>query len=204
MRGSKWQSFITPEQIIEAYKHGVFPMATSRLGEIDWFIADPRTIVPLDERFRVRRSLRQAMRKMDFDIRVNTAFAEVIRACARHDELGEQSVWLSEEMIGLYIDLHQRGMAHSVEAWMNNRLCGGLYGMALNGAFFGESMFTRVSYASQVALVALVERLRARGYRLLDAQMRTPHISHFGAVDLSHDEYLILLHDAMRADCRFV
>jgi leucyl/phenylalanyl-tRNA---protein transferase len=203
MRGSQPQFHISPEQIIEAYRHGVFPMATSRAGEIDWFIADPRTIIPLDERFRIRRSLRQAMRKLEYEIRIDTAFADVIRACARHDEVEERSIWLSEEMIGLYIELHRRGIAHSVEAWMNNRLCGGLYGMAINGAFFGESMFTRVSYASQVALVALVERLRERGYRLLDAQMRTPHITHFGAIDLSHDEYLVLLYDAMQTDCRF-
>lgn len=203
MRGTKTESDITPEQIIEAYRHGVFPMATSRTGAIDWFIADPRTIIPLDDRFRVRRSLRQAMRKMSYEIRVNTAFAEVIRACARHRELGEPSIWLSEEMIALYTELHRRGFVHSVEVWTDGKLSGGLYGVAIRGAFFGESMFTRVSFASQVALVALVERLRERGYRLLDAQMRTPHIGHFGAIDLPHDEYLGLLYDAMHYDCRF-
>lgn len=204
MRLSDSLSKITPEQIIQAYKHGVFPMATSIDGDIDWFIADPRTIIPLDERFRLRRSLRQAMRKIAYEIRVNTAFAEVIRACARHEEKAAEGVWLSEEMIGLYIELHRRGYVHSVEVWVDNQLSGGLYGVAIKGAFFGESMFTRVSYASQIALVALVERLRERGYRLLDAQMRTPHIGHFGAIDLSHDDYLDLLYDAMQIECYFV
>ncbi|MBI3649575.1 MAG: leucyl/phenylalanyl-tRNA--protein transferase [Acidobacteria bacterium] len=199
-----YASHITPEQIIQAYRQGIFPMATGLEGEIDWFIADPRTVVPIDERFRVRRSLRQAMRKMSYEIRINTAFAEVIRACARHDEKSEDGVWLSEEMIALYTELHRRGVVHSVEVWMNQELIGGLYGVAIQGAFFGESMFTRVSYASQIALVALVERLRERRYRLLDAQMRTPHIAHFGALDISHDEYLDLLFDALQYDCRFV
>jgi leucyl/phenylalanyl-tRNA---protein transferase len=204
MRRSDSLSKVTPEQILQAYQCGLFPMATSLNGEIDWFIANPRTVIPIDERFRVRRSLRQAMRKLDYEIRINTAFAEVIRACARHTELGRQSIWLSEEMIALYTELHDRRYVHSVEVWMDNQLSGGLYGVAINGAFFGESMFTRVSYASQIALVALVERLRERRYKLLDAQMRTPHIGHFGAIDLSHDDYLDLLYEAMQHDCQFI
>jgi leucyl/phenylalanyl-tRNA--protein transferase len=179
-------------------------MATSLDGDIDWFIAEPRTIIPLDERFRVRRSLRQALRKTDYEIRINASFDEVIRACARHDVKDEDGVWLSEEMIGLYRQLHRRGFAHSVEVWIDNELSGGLYGIAIQGAFFGESMFTRRSYASQIALVALVERLRRQGYQLLDAQMRTPHIAHFGALDLTHLEYLNLLAGAMSLDCSFV
>src|SRR5262245_37305615 len=120
MRGLPIQSHITPEQIVTAYQHGVFPMATGLSGEIDWFIADPRTVVPLDERFRIRRSLRQAMRKMAYDIRINTAFETVIRACARHTELSDQSIWLSEEMIALYTELHRRKFVHSVEVWIDN------------------------------------------------------------------------------------
>jgi leucyl/phenylalanyl-tRNA---protein transferase len=204
MRSSNSDSGITPEQIIQAYRHGYFPMATGLDGEIDWFISEPRTIIPLDERFRIRRSLRQALRKTAYEIRINTSFDEVIRACARHDVKDEDGIWLSEEMIQLYARLHRRGYVHSVEAWMEGELSGGLYGVAIKGAFFGESMFTRKSNASQIALVALVERLRERGYKLLDAQMRTPHISHFGALDLTHLEYLNLLHNAMRYDCSFV
>lgn len=179
-------------------------MATGLDGEIDWFISEPRTIIPLDERFRIRRSLRQALRKIVYEIRFNTSFDEVIRACARHDEKDEDGIWLSENMIALYTQLHRRGYVHSVEVWIDNQLSGGLYGVAIQGAFFGESMFTRKSYTSQIALVALVERLRQAGYQLLDAQMRTPHIAHFGALDLSHEEYLEWLYKAMRYDCHFV
>jgi leucyl/phenylalanyl-tRNA--protein transferase len=202
MRNS--DSRITPEQIIQAYMYGYFPMATSLDGDIDWFIAEPRTIIPLDERFTIRRSLRQAVRKTDYEIRINSAFDEVIRACARHDIKDEDGVWLSEEMIRLYTELHRRGFVHSVEVWIDNQLSGGLYGVAIKGAFFGESMFMRKSYASQIALVALVERLRERGYQLLDAQMRTPHIGHFGAIDLTHEEYMALLYKAMRLNCHFI
>ncbi len=179
-------------------------MATGQQGEIDWFIADPRTVIPLDERFRVRRSLRQAMRKTAYEIRINTRFVEVIRACSRQGKLSPYEIWLSDEMIELYTELHRRGLAHSVEVWIDNELSGGLYGVSIKAAFFGESMFTRRPYASQIALVELVERLRARGYRLLDAQMRTPHISYFGALDVSHSDYLHLLADALERDCVFI
>jgi leucyl/phenylalanyl-tRNA--protein transferase len=203
MRTPKQRATITPEMILAGYGRGCFPMATGQNGEIDWFIADPRTIIPLDERFRVRRSLRQAMRKTAYEIRINTCFLEVIRACSRQGELSVQEIWLSEEMIELYRELHRRGFAHSVEVWIDNQLSGGLYGVSIKSAFFGESMFMRRAYASQIALVELVSRLRERGYRLLDAQMRTPHIGYFGAIDLSHMDYLHLLADAMERDCSF-
>ena len=179
-------------------------MARGRYGKIEWFMADPRTIIPLDDRFRVRRSLRQQMRKTDYQIKIDTDFPTVIRACARHHAVDEEEVWLSDEMISLYVELHRRNFAHSIEVWSGDSLVGGLYGVALKAAFFGESMFSRATSASQIALVALVERLRERGYRLLDAQMRTPHIGFFGAMDLTHDEYLATLSEAMLDDCRFV
>lgn len=179
-------------------------MSRGQHGEIDWFLSEPRTIIPLDDRFRIRRSLRQCLRKADYDIRINHDFSAVIRACARHGEVHYEEVWLSDEMIALYIELHRRGFAHSLEVWQNGQMVAGLYGVSLKSAFFGESMFTRVSFGSQVALVMLVERLRARNYKMLDAQMRTPHIAHFGAIDLTHDEYLALLSGAMLDDCRFV
>lgn len=203
MRGKITRNIITPEQILAAYQQGYFPMARGREGRIDWFMAEPRTVIPLDDRFRVRRSLRQALRKIPFEIRINSCFLDVIHACARHSEVTQEEVWLSDEMIALYTELHRRGFAHSVEVWSAGALIGGLYGLSLKGAFFGESMFTRQSSASQIALVALVERLRARGYRLLDAQMRTWHISHFGALDMSHHEYLGALGQAMLTDCVF-
>jgi leucyl/phenylalanyl-tRNA--protein transferase len=179
-------------------------MARGLDGAIDWFFADPRTIIPLDERFKVRRSLRQAIRKFTGQIRLNTAFPTVIRACARHEEIHPGEVWLSDEMIELYIELHRRGFAHSVEVWEGDGLVGGLYGIALRGAFFGESMFSRAPSASQIALVALVQRLRERRYNLLDVQMHTQHVGYFGAVDLTHEQYLAVLAEAMLDERSFV
>ena len=202
-RKSAARRIITPEQVITGYQQGYFPMSRGLHGEIDWFMSEPRTIIPLDERFRVRRSLRQSLRKTEYEIKINHDFAAVIRACARHDEVHPEEVWLSDEMINLYIELHRRGFAHSVEVWQDGAMAAGLYGVSLKSAFFGESMFTRVSFGSQIALVELAERLRARKYRMLDAQMRTPHISHFGAIDLTHEEYLTVLAHAMFDDCRF-
>src|SRR5262249_44088660 len=154
--------------------------------------------------FQIRRSLRKTIKKSEYQVRLNTDFASVIRACARHDEVENEEVWLSEEMIAIYLELHHRGFAHSVEVWNEENLVGGLYGVSLRAAFFGESMFSRAPSASQIALVALVERLRERGYFLLDAQMRTPHIGFFGAIDLMHHEYLALLAEAMLDDRSFV
>ncbi|MGH9768377.1 MAG: leucyl/phenylalanyl-tRNA--protein transferase, partial [Blastocatellia bacterium] len=186
------------------YQQGYFPMAKGRFGHIDWFMAEPRTVIPLDDRFHVRRSLRKTIKKLDYQIRLNTDFRSVIRACARHDEVENEEVWLSEEMISIYLELHHRGFAHSVEVWDGESMVGGLYGVSLRAAFFGESMFSRAPSASQIALVALVERLRDHGYLLLDAQMRTQHIAYFGALDLMHNEYLGMLAEAMLDDRSFV
>jgi len=190
--------------VIAGYQQGYFPMARGRFGHIDWFMAEPRTVIPLDDRFHVRRSLRKTIKKLEYQVRLDTDFAAVIRACARHDEVENEEVWLSDEMISIYLELHQRGFAHSVEIWDEEKLVGGLYGVSLRAAFFGESMFSRAPSASQIALVALVERLRERGYFLLDAQMRTQHIGYFGAIDLMHNEYLGLLAEAMLDDRSFV
>lgn len=195
---------ITPEQVISGYQQGYFPMSRGRYGEIDWFMSEPRTIIPLDDRFKVRRSLRQAIRKTDCQVRINYDFPAVIRACARHDDVHPEEVWLSEDMIALYAELHRRGFAHSVEVWQDGQMAAGLYGISMKSAFFGESMFTRIDFGSQIALVALADRLRQRKYRLFDAQMRTPHIGHFGAIDMTHDEYLAILANAMLDDCKFV
>lgn len=189
--------------LIAGYRSGYFPMSCGREGGIDWFIAEPRTILPLDDRFKVRRSLRQTMKRLDYQIRINSDFAAVIRACARHCQVSDREVWLSDELIELYSQLHRQGLAHSVEVWTADGLVGGLYGVAIQSAFFGESMFSRITSASQIALVALVERLRLRGFTLLDVQTRTPHIGLFGAIDLTHPQYLELLHEAMKVDCRF-
>src|SRR5262245_35060018 len=150
---------ITPEMVIAGYQQGYFPMARGRFGHIDWFMAEPRTVIPLDDRFRIRRSLRKVIKKSQYEIRLNTDFASVIRACARHDEVDNDEVWLSDEMISIYVELHRRGFAHSVEAWDGERLMGGLYGVSLRAAFFGESMLSRARADALSAPVALVRGL---------------------------------------------
>jgi leucyl/phenylalanyl-tRNA--protein transferase len=190
---------ITPEQVLAAYQHGMFPMSRGRYGDIHLYISDPRAIIPLSN-FKVRRSLQQAYKKHPYRIVFDTAFPQVIRTCARHYEVYPEEVWLSDEMIELYIELHRRGHAHSVEVWHKDEMVGGLYGLAMQAAFFGESMFSRVRYASQFALLALVEHLRQRNFLLLDTQVMTPHLRQFGAIEMTHDEYMAILMQALREE----
>ena len=195
---SKRPAGITPELVLQAYRIGYFPMADSSAGEIAWFSPDPRAILPLDS-FHTTRSLRQRMKKGPFDLRINTSFAQVIHSCADRTE-----TWISEEIVETYVKLHQLGYAHSVEAWEKDRLAGGLYGVALGGAFFGESMFSRVADASKIALVYLVERLRERGFTLLDSQFTTGHLQQFGSLEIPREEYLNMLARALLIDTSFV
>ncbi len=188
---------LTPELVLKAYRLGAFPMAHWD-GRIYWFSPDPRCIFPLDA-FKIPRSLRQTIRRAKFEVRVDTAFARVLAGCADRPE----GTWISPEIARVYGELHARGYAHSVESWQGGELAGGLYGVALGGAFFGESMFTRVPDASKVALVALVERLRTRGFALLDTQWRTEHLARFGAVEIPRREYLRRLRAALDLPCRF-
>ena len=167
-------------------------------GEIAWFSPDPRGIILLDA-FHIPHGLRRVLKKGEFQLRLNTVFEEVIRACSERAE-----TWISEEIIQSYIHLHKLGFAHSVETWLDNELAGGLYGVSLYGAFFGESMFHRVTDASKVALVGLVNRLNERGYRLLDTQYVTSHLTKFGAVEISRAKYMRLLKQALALECKFV
>jgi leucyl/phenylalanyl-tRNA--protein transferase len=167
-------------------------------GEIGWFSPDPRAIIPLDERFHVPHGLRRTLKKGRFELRVNTAFTEVMRGCARRPE-----TWINDEIVASYTELHRMGHAHSVEAWLEGRLAGGLYGVALGGAFFGESMFHEVTDASKVALHGLVERLRQRGFTLLDTQWTTEHLVTFGAYEISRGKYLAWLRAALAQNCQF-
>ncbi len=185
--------------LLAAYRTGFFPMGVGR--SVEWFSPDPRGILPLD-RFHVPRRLVRVLKRGQFTVTINRAFEEVIHACARLDE--PEGVWITDEIRTSYIALHRLGFAHSIETWSQGELAGGLYGVSLRGAFFGESMFHRVSDASKVALCALVERLRARGYRLLDVQWVTPHLARFGAIEIPRAEYLARLEDAMAVDCEFV
>jgi leucyl/phenylalanyl-tRNA---protein transferase len=193
---------IEPELLISAYASGWFPMAVEG-GEIRWFSPDPRGIIPLDG-FLVPRRLARVWRQARFEITVNRAFGEVIHACAEIPrDPNDPGTWITREIIDSYAALHARGLAHSVEVWRDRQLAGGLYGVALGGAFFGESMFHRVTDASKIALLALVERLRARGFELLDTQWTTEHLEQFGAVDVPRRDYLRRLERALPADCTF-
>ena len=188
------------ETVLAAYRSGFFPMAESRRGPISWFSPDPRAVIPLDT-FNIPRSFRRQLRRPDLTCTINSAFHRVILACAERGPFSE--TWISDDIVRVYSDLHRRGVAHSVETWSNGILIGGLYGIALGGAYFGESMFSRESNASKFALVHLIERLRNRGFVLLDTQIINDHVRQFGAVEISREKYLDLLTRALRQPTKF-
>ena len=187
---------LTPELIVAAYCRGIFPMADEG-GELGWYSPDPRAVFPLDA-FHVPRSLAKTIRRNVFEVRIDAAFEAVIRGCA-----DRTLTWISEEIVASYTALHRVGLAHSVEAWREGQLVGGLYGVSLGGAFMGESMFSRETDASKVCLVALVERLRERGYVLLDSQMATEHLTKFGQLEIPRREYLRQLRAALKLERTF-
>jgi leucyl/phenylalanyl-tRNA--protein transferase len=190
---------IPVDALLNAYASGWFPMAVAP-GEIRWYSPDPRGIIPLDG-FHVPSRLARTLRRHAFEIRVDTAFRDVIQGCAARDD--DEVNWIDAEIVESYCALHEKGFAHSVEAWRDGRLAGGLYGVALGGAFFGESMFHDVRDASKAALVALVDHLRARGFVLLDTQWVTDHLLQFGAVEIPRRRYLRLLDQALDAAVTF-
>ncbi|TPW25864.1 leucyl/phenylalanyl-tRNA--protein transferase [Pararhizobium mangrovi] len=190
---------ITPELVLKAYSCGLFPMAESADDpEIFWIEPELRGVIPLDG-FHVPKSLAKVLRRERFDVRRNTAFPAVIDACAEATE-DRDSTWINSVIRRLYVELHTLGYAHSIEAWREGQLVGGLYGVSLGAAFFGESMFSRETDASKVCLVRLVEHLRERGFRLLDTQFTTDHLRRFGAVDVPRRAYDQLLAAALRGD----
>lgn len=191
---------LDPNTLIAGYCYGVFPMADEE-GNIHWCAPDPRAIIPL-ETFHVPRRLMRTFRKGEFEIRVDSDFATVIRECARPAP-GRHGTWISPELIDAYEQLHAMGFAHSVETWQDGVLVGGLYGVALRGLFAGESMFSRQPDASKIALVALVNRLRAGGFVLLDTQFLTPHLARFGAIEIPRQEYHARLVHALAVQARF-
>lgn len=186
---------ITPELILSAYCRGCFPMAEPETGEISFYEPDPRALIPLDDRFHIPHGLRRTLNKRPFEIRMDTAFAEVIHACARTGCPEEQ--WIDPQIETLYGKLHEMGFAHSVECWDEDGLQGGLYGIAMGKAFFGESMFHRKTDASKVALVALVNLLRSNDFLFLDTQWTTPHLLTFGTYEIPAREYRQLLKRAL-------
>jgi len=188
---------IDPELLLQGYRLGVFPMALED-DSIGWFSPDPRAVIPL-EGLHVPHALRRVWRQKLFRIKIDNQFSEVIRGCA-----ARKDTWINGEIIESYQRLHQLGYAHSVEAWIKNELAGGLYGVAIGGAFFGESMFHRIKDASKIALVALVEHLRAKKFALLDTQWVTPHLAQFGAVEISRAHYLRMLRRAVELPRTFL
>jgi len=189
---------LTPEGVLLAYRHGIFPMADERSGETLWFRPDPRAVIRLGG-FHVSRSLARTLRRGVFEVRVDTDFEGVMRGCADRPE----GTWISERFVEVYGALHRAGRAHSVETWRGGRLCGGTYGVALGGAFMAESMFHRETDASKVALAALVQRLRERGFALLDVQYVTPHLESLGAIEIVRREYERRLEHALALPCTF-
>ena len=190
---------LEPELLLTAYCKGIFPMAVNKRGDIGWFSPDPRAIIPLNERFHVAHGLRRVLKKNSFEITTNRDFETVIHECGkRHGD-----TWISDKIIESYCNLHRLGFAHSIETWLGGKLVGGLYGVHIGGAFFGESMFHRATDASKVALVALVERLRSGSFILLDTQWQTPHLAQFGTTEIPRHEYLQLLKQAVALECAF-
>lgn len=188
---------LTAEQLLRAYALGIFPMARRRDDpRIYWVDPEERGILPLDE-FHIPRSLRKTVRQGVFEIRCDTAFQQVMELCAEAAP-DRPDTWINDPILQLFIELHHQGRAHSVEAWQGDKLVGGLYGLSLGGAFFGESMFSRATDASKVALVHLVARLRKGGYSLLDSQFVTDHLSRFGAIEISRADYQLRLLDALK------
>jgi leucyl/phenylalanyl-tRNA--protein transferase len=190
---------IAADALLTAYASGWFPMAVGD-GQIRWYSPDPRGIIPLDT-FHVPSRLARSLRKADFEIRVDTDFRGVITACANREDADGN--WIDQEIIESYCELYATGCAHSVETWKDGVMVGGLYGVSLRGAFFGESMFHNVTDASKAALVALVDKLRSGGYVLLDTQWVTDHLVQFGAVEIPRRRYLRMLDDALRVDATF-
>jgi len=194
---------LTPDLLLRAYAAGIFPMAESRHDqELFWVDPEQRGIIPLD-RFHVPRRLRRTVRQAPFEIRCDTVFGEVMQACSEPAP-GRPDSWINDEIIRAYTELHRLGHAHSVECWRNGVLAGGLYGVSLGAAFFGESMFSRATDASKVALVHLVARLRAGGFMLLDTQFITRHLQQFGSREIPREAYHRLLAEALSRPARFL
>jgi leucyl/phenylalanyl-tRNA--protein transferase len=193
---------ITPQVLLKAYAVGIFPMAESAEDPgLFWIEPEERGILPLDT-FHLPRRLRRTVASGRFEVRVDHDFDAVISACAQSTE-GRPKTWINARIRKLYGELFEMGAAHTIEAWRDGELVGGLYGVELGGAFFGESMFSRERDASKVALVHLVARLRAGGFKLLDAQFTTDHLRQFGALDVAREEYQLLLEEALSAEADF-
>lgn len=192
-----------PQLVLSAYMQGIFPMAhPEEQGSIYWYAPDPRAILPLQD-FHCPRRLAQTVKNKPYDIAIDRDFEGVINACAAPRKT-QQQTWISSGLAKTYIKLHEMGFAHSVEAWKDGELVGGLYGVSIGGFFAGESMFYRATDASKICLVYLVRRMKERGFALLDIQFMTDHLAQFGAIEIPRDDYEQRLAEAIERDCTFV
>ena len=191
------KELLKPENMIRLYASGAFPMADAETGNINWYLPEVRTIIPLDS-YNIPRTAKKAIENQKFEIRYDTDFEGVLEGCA-----DRESTWISEELKSAYRRLKKRGHIHIVETWKNGKLVGGLYGVTFRGAFFGESMFSKVTQASKAALAALLKHLKEKDFILLDVQYMTDHLKMFGAVEISFEEYTKLLHKAYVRECKF-
>lgn len=186
---------IDSDMLLRAYAFGVFPMAEARDDpELFWIDPEHRGVLPLDA-FHLPKRLKRKLKTQPFEVRIDTSFRQVMMACAESGK-GREGTWINDQIIALYSELFARGHAHCVECWQEGRLIGGLYGISLGAAFFGESMFSRETDASKIALVYLIARLRYGGFKLLDTQFITEHLMQFGAIEISRDVYRMQLREA--------
>lgn len=191
------KDLLRPDLMIRLYAKGAFPMADNETGVINWYMPEVRCIIPLDN-FNIPRSLKKIISSEIFEFKFDNDFLSVVKACA-----DRENTWISDELITAYQRLQKRGYVHTVETWKNNELVGGLYGVSFRGAFFGESMFSKVPQASKAALAKLIYHLKENGYVLLDVQYMTEHLKMFGAIEITFDEYTRLLEEAYNRACVF-
>ena len=189
MRKGHRDEILTPDVLLDAYRIGFFPMAENRDGPLSWYSPDPRGIIPLSP-CSIPRSVRKLLRSGLFEIRMDTCFEQVIRACALTPREGQDGSWISEAFIEGYTELHRQGLAHSMEVWQNGQLVGGLYGLALGRIFFGESMFAQAPNASKAGFITLVRALEHSGFWLVDCQQHTQHLESLGARGISRELFL--------------
>jgi leucyl/phenylalanyl-tRNA--protein transferase len=192
-----YKDYLKPEIMLRLYAKGSFPMADEDTGIINWYLPEKRTIIPLDE-YNYPRSLKKIIKASNFEFKFDNDFISVVTNCANR-----KPTWISPELINAYLRIDKMGFIHTVETWQKGKLVGGLYGVAIKGAFFGESMFSKVSQASKAALIKLIEHLNAKKFIVLDVQFMTPHLKMFGATEISFEEYEMLLTKAYIRDCKY-
>jgi leucyl/phenylalanyl-tRNA---protein transferase len=191
------EELLKPDNMLRLYASGAFPMADAKTGSINWYLPEIRTIIPLND-YNIPRSAKKLIEQKNFEIKFDNDFEGVVAGCA-----DRESTWISDELINAYRRLKKRGHIHTVETWKEGKLVGGLYGVTFRSAFFGESMFSKVSQASKAALVAMLKHLKEKDFVLLDVQYMTEHLKMFGAVEISFEEYTKLLQKAYVRECEF-